>query len=370
MRILFAGTPYVATESLRAINKEFEVAAILTRPDAQQGRGRAIRQNPVKATGEELHIPVWTDNPSTPEFAQKMIDHKIDIGVVVAYGRILKKHVLDALPLGWYNLHFSMLPQWRGAAPVQRSIWTGDRNTGISIFKLTPGLDDGDIAFQESAIIEKTDTSGTLMATLGKMGSKALVHVLHQIENNTLVLTPQEGEVTEDHQMAKKITIDEAHVNPQLEATVLDCHIRASTPAPGAWCIIKEMDEKWQPINQEQDVNSEISTNEDEGKCKSANLRIRVDTAVEVSLEDNATGGNERDKVLKQYYENHAQEIDSIPQGALIQSKNHIWLKCGDNSQGKITYLELLRITPPGKKTMEAAAWLRGAHLSKYLMCC
>lgn len=367
MRILFAGTPSVATESLRAINKEFEIVAILTRPDAQQGRGRAIQQNPVKATGEELHIPVWTDNPSTPEFAQKMIDHKIDIGVVVAYGRILKKHVLDALPLGWYNLHFSMLPQWRGAAPVQRAIWAGDRDTGISIFKLTPGLDDGDIAFQESAVIEKTDTSGTLMTTLGKMGSKALVHVLHQIEDNSLVLTPQEGEVPEDHQMAKKISIEEAHINPQLEASILDCHIRASTPAPGAWCVIEEADEKWQCITQKGHTNDEVSCHEDE--CESMGLRIKIDTAVEVTLEDVSAGGDERSSALRKYYENHAQEIEDMPQGSLIQSKNHIWLKCGNNSQKKSTYLELIHITPPGKKTMETAAWLRGAHLGKYLVC-
>ncbi len=352
MRILFAGTPDVAADTLREINEEFEIAAILTRPDAEQGRGRSMKESSVKKAGEELNIPVWTDDPSSPEFVDKLKENNIDIGIIVAYGRILKSNVLGALPCGWYNLHFSLLPQWRGAAPVQRAIWAGDPMTGITIFKLCPGLDDGPIATQEKFPIENHETSGSLMEELGKLGSRAFIDVLKSIENNTITLVEQDdSNVPEDHRLAKKITVEEAHFDPSLTAHIADCHIRAATPSPSAWCFIGSSDDE---------VKVQETPGKNEDDSSQWGVRVRIDKACEVLPDDSA---------FNNYYINNSSAIDKLKPGSIIQTKKHVWVKCANDSNGKPTYIELLVVTPANKKSMETTTWLRGARLGDRLEC-
>ena len=146
LKILFAGTPDVAVPSLRALaadSEHFEVVAVLTRPDAPTGRGRKLTPSPVKTAALELGLPVLESDPAEPTFLDELKVTGAQAAAVIAYGRILKQSVLDALPCGWYNLHFSLLPHWRGAAPVQRAIWSGDDMTGTSVFRITRAMDAG-----------------------------------------------------------------------------------------------------------------------------------------------------------------------------------------------------------------------------------
>ena len=147
LKLVFAGTPDVAVPSLKAFaaDPRFDVVGVITRPDAPTGRGRKLTPSPVKATALELGLPVIDLKPRSPEFMEALNNLHADIAAVIAYGNILPKNVLDAVPMGWYNLHFSNLPKWRGAAPAQRAIWAGDPTTGADVFKVGEGLDDGPI---------------------------------------------------------------------------------------------------------------------------------------------------------------------------------------------------------------------------------
>lgn len=144
LKVLFAGTPDVAVPSLKLLAQDtehFEVVAVLTRPDAPTGRGRKLVANPVKQAALELGLPVIESDPSEETFVSELAATGAQAAAVVAYGKILKQDVLDALPMGWYNLHFSLLPQWRGAAPVQRSIWAGEKVTGATVFRIVRAMD-------------------------------------------------------------------------------------------------------------------------------------------------------------------------------------------------------------------------------------
>ena len=166
LKILFAGTPDVAVPSLRALaadSEHFEVVAVLTRPDAPTGRGRKLTPSPVKTAALELGLPVLESDPAEPTFLDELKVTGAQAAAVIAYGRILKQSVLDALPCGWYNLHFSLLPHWRGAAPVQRAIWSGDDMTGTSVFRITRAMDAGPLLVQSETPIGEHETAGDLL---------------------------------------------------------------------------------------------------------------------------------------------------------------------------------------------------------------
>ena len=164
LKLVFAGTPDVAVPSLKAFatDPRFDVVGVITRPDAPTGRGRKLTPSPVKATALELGLPVIDLKPRSPEFMEALNDLHADIAAVIAYGNILPKNVLDAVPLGWYNLHFSNLPKWRGAAPAQRAIWAGDPTTGADVFKVGEGLDDGPIVASLTIELTGRETANCL----------------------------------------------------------------------------------------------------------------------------------------------------------------------------------------------------------------
>ena len=169
LKVLFAGTPDVAVPSLKLLAQDtehFEVVAVLTRPDAPTGRGRKLVANPVKQAALELGLPVIESDPSEETFVSELAATGAQAAAVVAYGKILKQDVLDALPMGWYNLHFSLLPQWRGAAPVQRSIWAGEKVTGATVFRIVRAMDAGPILAQSTVEIGAHETAGELHIVL------------------------------------------------------------------------------------------------------------------------------------------------------------------------------------------------------------
>ena len=173
LKVLFAGTPDVAVPSLKMLAEDterFEVVAVLTRPDAPTGRGRKLVPNPVKQAALDLGLPVIESDPSEETFISELAATGAQAAAVVAYGKILKQDVLDALPMGWYNLHFSLLPQWRGAAPVQRSIWAGEKVTGATVFRIVRAMDAGPILAQSTVEIGAHETAGELLSRLAEDG--------------------------------------------------------------------------------------------------------------------------------------------------------------------------------------------------------
>ena len=189
LKVLFAGTPDVAVPSLKLLAQDtehFEVVAVLTRPDAPTGRGRKLVANPVKQAALELGLPVIESDPSEETFVSELAATGAQAAAVVAYGKILKQDVLDALPMGWYNLHFSLLPQWRGAAPVQRSIWAGEKVTGATVFRIVRAMDAGPILAQSTVEIGAHETAGELLSRLAEDGSRLLAASLQAMANDQI----------------------------------------------------------------------------------------------------------------------------------------------------------------------------------------
>ena len=238
MRLVFAGTPDVALPSLDAlIASRHEVVAVLTRPPAPAGRGRAPRPSPVQARAEEMGLPVLA--PASLREADAIAAIAAfapDCCPVVAYGELIPAHAL-ALPVhGWINLHFSLLPRWRGAAPVQHAIRAGDTETGATTFRIDEGLDTGPILLQERARIGEHDTSGALLERMAVSGAALLVATLDGLEDGTLIPRPQPDDgIT----LAPRIDVDDARIHWPAPADVIDRLIRASTPAPGGWTTLR-----------------------------------------------------------------------------------------------------------------------------------
>ena len=194
LKVLFAGTPDVAVPSLKLLAQDtehFEVVAVLTRPDAPTGRGRKLVANPVKQAALELGLPVIESDPSEETFVSELAATGAQAAAVVAYGKILKQDVLDALPMGWYNLHFSLLPQWRGAAPVQRSIWAGEKVTGATVFRIVRAMDAGPILAQSTVEIGAHETAGELLSRLAEDGSRLLAASLQAMANDQIAPVEQ-----------------------------------------------------------------------------------------------------------------------------------------------------------------------------------
>ncbi|MEU6699406.1 methionyl-tRNA formyltransferase [Pseudonocardia sp. NPDC046786] len=235
MRLLFAGTPAPAVPALRALldSPRHEVVAVLTRPDAPSGRGRRLTRSPVGELADAAGLPVLTPaRPSEPEFLAALRELAPDCAPVVAYGALLPRPVLDVPAHGWVNLHFSLLPAWRGAAPVQAAIRHGDDVTGATTFRLEEGMDTGPTFGVVTETVGPTDTAGTLLGRLAESGAKLLAATLDGIEDGTVTAVPQPADgVT----FAPKVTTADARVPVGAPATAVDRLIRSVTPEPGAW---------------------------------------------------------------------------------------------------------------------------------------
>jgi methionyl-tRNA formyltransferase len=234
VRIAFMGTPPFAAVSLRALHHAgHEIAAVYTQPSKPRGRGQAVRPSPVQALAESLGLSVRTPaSMKTPEAAADVLALGVDAAVVVAYGQILPQAVLDAPRLGSFNLHGSLLPRWRGAAPIQRAILAGNLETGVQVMRMTPGLDEGPVLLTARTPIGPEDTFGTVHDRLADLGAGLLVQALDLLARGEAVETPQaEAGLT----YAKKIRPEEARIDWSRPAPEVDRLIRGLSPAPGAW---------------------------------------------------------------------------------------------------------------------------------------
>lgn len=236
MRIVFGGTPDVAVPSLDAfVDSRHELAAVVTRPDAPSGRGKKLTASPVARRAAELGIEVLKpQRPRDEEFIAQLTELAPDCCPVVAYGALLPQRVLDIPRNGWVNLHFSLLPAWRGAAPVQHAILAGDQTTGATTFRIVLELDAGPIFATVSEPIGPDDTAGDLLHRLSLSGARLLVDTLNGIEEGTLTPLPQ-PDTDAQLSYASKITVEDAQIDWTQPAEVTDRLVRACSPAPGAW---------------------------------------------------------------------------------------------------------------------------------------
>jgi len=239
MRFIFAGTPDVAVPSLRAlVDAGHDVALVVTQPDARGKRGSHTYPSPVKVAANELGLPVATpEKASDPAFVETIRALNADAAGVVAYGQILRQPLLEAVAHGWVNLHFSVLPAWRGAAPVQRAIEAGDDVTGASTFLIEQGVDTGPVIGQLTETIRPRDTAGELLERLAIAGAPLLCDSLEALVSGRARPVAQG---TDGVSHAPKLTKDGAAVRWDLPAHVIDRHIRAHTPAPGAWTTLPD----------------------------------------------------------------------------------------------------------------------------------
>ncbi|MGW0507277.1 methionyl-tRNA formyltransferase [Micromonospora sp. NPDC003241] len=247
MRVIFAGTPAVAVPALAAVAaSRHELVAVVTRPDAPAGRGRGLQRSPVGAWADEHGVEVLTPaRPREPEFLDRLRELAPDCVPVVAYGALVPPVALEIPRHGWVNLHFSLLPAWRGAAPVQHSVLHGDELTGASVFQLEEGLDTGPVYGTLTDEIRPADTSGDLLARLADSGSGLLVAVLDALEDGTARAEPQPADGVS---LAPKLTVEDARVRWADPAFAVDRRIRACTPAPGPWTTFRDERVKLGPV--------------------------------------------------------------------------------------------------------------------------
>ncbi len=247
MRVVFAGTPEPALPALDALaDSAHELVGVVTRPDAPAGRGRRLTPSPVARRAEELGVPVLKpDHPLDPEFQEALRGLSPDCCPVVAYGALLPQSALDIPPAGWVNLHFSCLPAWRGAAPVQHALWAGDEVTGATTFRIVKELDAGPTFGVMTERIRPTDTAGDLLGRLAEGGAGLLVVTLDGLEDGSIEARQQP---TDGVSLAPKITVQDAQVAWTESAEAVDRRIRACTPAPGAWTTYAEQRVKLGPV--------------------------------------------------------------------------------------------------------------------------
>ena len=299
MRVLFAGTPAVAVPSLDALLEAgFDVVGVLTRPDAPLGRKRVLTPSPVAARAEERGLPVIKANRIDDDAVAAISALSPDAAAIVAYGALIPERALSIPKHGWINLHFSLLPAWRGAAPVQHSVMAGDEITGASTFLLEKGLDTGPVFGQLTESVGPDLTSGELLERLSHSGAVLLTQTLAAIQAGRAVPVPQSGEVT----LAPKLTIEDGHLDWQQPALALRRRINGVTPEPGAWTT-------WD------------------------GARFKIGAAV---LRPDVT--------------------DLAPGQVRLGSGSTAGAVVGTGS----TALELLRVQPAGKKMMSGADWARG----------
>lgn len=236
MRCVFAGTPDVAAVALeRLLASSHSIEAVITRPDARSGRGRTLTPSPVAEVAAQAGIEILKPvSLRDGEILERVREIAPDVAPIVAYGGLVPAEALSIPTHGWVNLHFSLLPRWRGAAPVQHAIWRGDEVTGASTFLLEEGLDTGPVFGTLIEEIDSGDTSGSLLTRLADAGADLLVDTLDLIESGAAAPVAQVGESS----YAPKLTVDDAHVRWATPAFAVDRQVRACTPAPGAWTTI------------------------------------------------------------------------------------------------------------------------------------
>ena len=234
LNIIFAGTPDFAAQHLQAlIDSPHNVIAVYTQPDKPAGRGKKLQASPVKQLAEQHQIPVYQPKSlRKPETQAELTALHADVMVVVAYGLILPQAVLDAPTYGCLNVHGSLLPRWRGAAPIQRAIWAGDKQTGVTIMQMDAGLDTGDMLHKVFCDIDLQDTSADLYHKLAEIAPNALIEVLNHLTDGTFIAEPQDG--TQSN-YAEKLSKEEAKLDWQLSAAQLERNIRAFNPWPMAY---------------------------------------------------------------------------------------------------------------------------------------
>ena len=234
LNIIFAGTPDFAAQHLQAlIDSPHNVIAVYTQPDKPAGRGKKLQARPVKQLAEQHHIPVYQPKSlRKPETQAELTALHADVMVVVAYGLILPQAVLDAPTYGCLNVHGSLLPRWRGAAPIQRAIWAGDKQTGVTIMQMDAGLDTGDMLHKVFCDIDLQDTSADLYHKLAEIAPNALIEVLNHLTDGTFTAEPQDDMQSN---YAEKLSKEEAKLDWQLSAAQLERNIRAFNPWPMAY---------------------------------------------------------------------------------------------------------------------------------------
>jgi methionyl-tRNA formyltransferase len=240
VRLVFAGTPEPAVPSLLALlgSSRHEVVAVVTRPDAPSGRGRTLHRSPIGALADDAGIPVLTPaRPSAPDFLAALRDLAPDCSPVVAYGALVPREALDLPVHGWVNLHFSLLPAWRGAAPVQAALRHGDEITGATTFRLEEGLDTGPVYGVVTEAVQADDTAGALLDRLAVSGAALLLATLDGIADGTLTARPQPLDGVSN---APKVTVADARVDWAAPPTPIDRLVRSVTPEPGAWTTFRD----------------------------------------------------------------------------------------------------------------------------------
>jgi methionyl-tRNA formyltransferase len=235
LRLIFLGTPEFAVPTLlELVAHGHQIAAVYTRAAKPAGRGMKLQMSPVESEARRLALPVLTPTTlKTPEALQEFRTHQPDAAVVVAYGMILPQAILDAPKLGCFNLHASLLPRWRGAAPINRAIMAGDAETGVMVMKMDAGLDTGDVAMAERIAITDAMTAADLHDALAKLGGDLMVRAMGALERGMLQLKPQQSEGAT---YAAKIDKSETHIDWNRPAREVLRHIHGLSPFPGAWC--------------------------------------------------------------------------------------------------------------------------------------
>ncbi len=247
MRLVFAGTPDVAVPALNAlVESRHEVVAVVTRAAAAAGRGRTLAESPVAARADQLGIEVLKpERASDPAFLDRLRELEPDCCPVVAYGAMIRRDALDIPKWGWINLHFSILPAWRGAAPVQRSIMAGDEVTGACVFSLVEELDAGPVLGHLTERIRNTDTAGDVLVRLAEAGAELLTDVIDHIEDEDISAISQPEDGTS---YASKLTAEDGHIDWTRPSFALDRQIRGCTPTPGAWTTLSGARFKLGPV--------------------------------------------------------------------------------------------------------------------------
>ena len=245
MRVLFAGTPAVAVPSLDAlVEAGFDIVAVLTRPDAPLGRKRILTPSPVAARAAELGISIIHAAKVDAAVTEEIAAAAPDVAAIVAYGGLIPRPALDIPRHGWINLHFSLLPAWRGAAPVQRSLIAGDDVTGAVTFLLEEGLDTGPVFGTLTEAVRPDDTAGALLERLSHSGAVLLTQTLSAVDAGKAAAVPQHGDVS----LAPKLTLDDGRLDWQQPALAIGRRARGVTPEPGAWTTLDGQRVKLEPV--------------------------------------------------------------------------------------------------------------------------
>ncbi|WP_125612829.1 methionyl-tRNA formyltransferase [Specibacter cremeus] len=251
MRVLFAGTPAVALPSLDALLAAgHEIVAVLTRPDAPVGRKRVLTPSPVAVRAAELDLPVIKAARIDADAAAAIAAAAADVAAIVAYGALIPASALALPTHGWINLHFSLLPAWRGAAPVQHAVINGDDVTGASTFLLEAGLDAGPVYGTMTESINPVDTSGALLERLSHSGAVLLAQTIAALAAGSITAVPQAGDVT----LAPKLALEDGHIAWSHPAVAIDRRVRGVTPEPGAWTMLDGARFKLGPVGLRPDV--------------------------------------------------------------------------------------------------------------------